>query len=467
MRNMRRIMTFIWATALTTSVVGGTTLAAWAASGGGGAATQPASTSTKQKVVIRFWNWWDTYRKEWMDEVIRRFEAEYPWIDVRNEVQGWADRSAKVMAAYAAGAPAEITMALRQEIAALSDMGAIIPITQFVQRDKMDLKEFFAAEVQAFIWDDELWSLPLPSVSGEGSMYFYNKSLFEEAGLDPDHPPVTWRTFQQAAKKLTRADAQGRLTQLAIDTHPPMVVHMTYANAGQIITDDRRRAVFDSQQAIDALKFVAIDLNQKALGGPAAIDAFRAGTTPAGPFVQGKQAMISGHPSVIGVILDQAPKNFNWGVMPAPYNENNPNSKSRGIAGFQWGWGYAIPKGLSPEKQEAAWLFLKFLTADERGAGYFMLQQGRPASVRQFNLNPEYMKKIGNNWPLIIKYLGDDVAFPVLPVHMDIYNTVINGLYAPLGGSIEPENALKNINSQVQTILDNYWAKRPASGARK
>jgi len=266
---MRRIKTFIWATALTTSVVGGTTLAAWAASGGGGAATQPASTSTKQKVVIRFWNWWDTYRKEWMDEVIRRFEAEYPWIDVRNEVQGWADRSAKVMAAYAAGAPAEITMALRQEIAALSDMGAIIPITQFVQRDKMDLKEFFAAEVQAFIWDDELWSLPLPSVSGEGSMYFYNKSLFEEAGLDPDHPPVTWRTFQQAAKKLTRADAQGRLTQLAIDTHPPMVVHMTYANAGQIITDDRRRAVFDSQQAIDALKFVAIDLNQKALGGPA------------------------------------------------------------------------------------------------------------------------------------------------------------------------------------------------------
>ncbi|MBE3576961.1 MAG: hypothetical protein IMX00_04650 [Limnochordales bacterium] len=115
---------------------------------------------------------------------------------------------------------------------------------------------------------------------------------------------------------------------------------------------------------------------------------------------------------------------------------------------------------MSPEKQEAAWLFLKFITTDERGAGYFMLQQGRPASIRRFNLNPEYMRKIGSNWPLIIKYLDNDVAFPVLPVHMDIYNAVINGLWAPLSGSIDPENALKRINSEIQTILDNYWAKR-------
>lgn len=89
-----------------------------------------------------------------------------------------------------------------------------------------------------------------------------------------------------------------------------------------------------------------------------------------------------------------------------------------------------------------------------------MLQQGRPASIRRFNLNPEYMRKIGSNWPLIIKYLDNDVAFPVLPVHMDIYNAVINGLWAPLSGSIDPENALKRINSEIQTILDNYWAKR-------
>ncbi|MBE3576962.1 MAG: extracellular solute-binding protein [Limnochordales bacterium] len=343
MRKTRRAVAIGWVGTLGALLLG---LAAVALAASGTAAAAEGATSTKQKVLIRFWNWWDGPRKEWMDEVIRRFEAEYPWIDVRNEVQGWSDRSAKVLAAYAAGAPAELTMVLRQELAALSDMGAIIPITQFVQRDKLDLKEFFAAEVQAFIWDGELWSLPLPSVSGEGSMYFYNKRLFEEAGLDPEHPPVTWRAFQQAARKLTRINAQGRVTQLAIDTHPPMVVHMTYANGGQIISDDRRRALFDSQEAIEALRFVAIDLNQKALGGAAAIDAFRAGQTPAGPFVQGKQAMIGGHPSVIGVILDQAPKNFNWGVMPAPYNENNPKLQAARYCRFPMGMGLRHPEGI-------------------------------------------------------------------------------------------------------------------------
>lgn len=421
-----------------------------------------AATSAKpqSKVVLRFMNWWDADRETWMNEVIRRFEALYPWIDVRNEVQGWPDRSSKIMAAFAAGVPAELTMVTRSELAALADLDAIIPITPFLKRDNVDLKEFFAAEIQAFMWDGEIWSLPLPSVSGEGSMYFFNQTLFEEAGLDPAKPPLTWRTLAEALRKLTRFDPQGRIRQLGMDTHPPMVVHFTYVNGGQVISDDRRRALFDSERAVEALRFVASDLTQKAQGGAAAMDAFLAGAQPVERFVQGKQAIISGHPSVIVWLLTKVPADFRWGVMPAPYNDLRPDSKSRGIAGFQWGWGYAIPKNLSPEKQEAAWLFLKFITMDERGAGYFLLQQGRPASIRRFNLNPDYLKKMGPNWPLIIKYLDNDVAFPVLPVMKDIYDTVINGLWSPLAGAMEPDVALQRINESLQKILDDYWARR-------
>ena len=177
-------------------------------------------------------------------------------------------------------------------------------------------------------------------------------------------------------------------------------------------------------------------------------------------FIDGRDAIIGGNPSVIGFLLTNAPKGFEWGVMPLPYNDARRDSQSRGVAGLQWGWGYVIPKGLPTDKQEAAWLFLKFLTTDERGGGYFMLEQGRPSPVARFNLNPEYTRKIGANWPLIIKYIANDVAFPVIPVQQDIFNAVTNGLGPALQGTSDPEGTLKTINDQLQTILDKYWSKR-------
>lgn len=427
---------------------------------GAAAAQGQVQTQGRAKVTITFWNWWDQQRKDLMDEVIRRFEAEYPWIDVKNEVQGWSGREAKVMAAYAAGAPPELMMVTRSELAALSDLGAIIPISDFVQRDQLDLKMFFSAEIQAFLWEGELWSLPLPSVSGEESMYFFNKALFEESGLDPAHPPITWKTFTSALQKLTRLDGQGRITQLGMETNSRQVINYTYVNGGQIISDDRRRAVFASDRALEALRFVASDMTQKALHGYTAMNAFRGGASAAQRFVDGRDAIIGGNPSVIGFLLTNAPKGFEWGVMPLPYNDARRDSQSRGVAGLQWGWGYVIPKGLPTDKQEAAWLFLKFLTTDERGGGYFMLEQGRPSPVARFNLNPEYTRKIGANWPLIIKYIANDVAFPVIPVQQEIFTTVSNGLGPALQGKSDPEGTLKTINDQLQTILDKYWAKR-------
>ncbi|MBE3583388.1 MAG: extracellular solute-binding protein [Limnochordaceae bacterium] len=424
--------------------------------------TGMALAAAHKPVTIRFWNWWDASREPLMNEVIRRFQEKYPWITVKSQVDGWSGRTAKVLAAYAAGAPADLTMVTRAELASLADLGAITPITDWVKRDKLDLTQFFAAEVEAFYWDGQLWSLPLPTVSGEGSMYYYNKDLFERAGLDPDHPPLTWRAFAETARKLTLRDDTGRIRQLGMDTFPQLWVHLLYSNGGELLSSDRRHVQADTERGREALRY-AVDLTQKLLGGSAAMGQFLAGTTPAIAFAQGRQAIVQGHPSVMAVILQNAPAGFRWGVMPAPYNDQRPEAKSRGIAGFQWGWGYAIPKGLPPEREEAAWLFLKFITADEQGAGYFLVKQGRPASVIRFNLNPEYSKIVGPNWPLIIKYLGNDVAFPALPVMGDIFNKLVERSYAPMGGTVEPDNALQGIQTDLQRIVDDYWAKRNKS----
>ena len=39
----------------------------------------------------------------------------------------------------------------------------------------------------------------------QGTLWYYNKALFEAAGLDPETPPATWAEFEEACTKLAEA----------------------------------------------------------------------------------------------------------------------------------------------------------------------------------------------------------------------------------------------------------------------
>lgn len=52
--------------------------------------------------------------------------------------------------------------------------------------------------------DGNLYVLP-ESMNILNSLMFYNKTLFKEAGLDPENPPKTWSEFIEANRKITEA----------------------------------------------------------------------------------------------------------------------------------------------------------------------------------------------------------------------------------------------------------------------
>lgn len=103
------------------------------------ASTAPSSAPNppaggRPKIELNFWNWWDTWRTDIMNEVIASFEKEYPWIKINNQVQPWSGRESKVVAAFAAGTPPDILMATRAEVINLADQGLITPFTPFIKK---------------------------------------------------------------------------------------------------------------------------------------------------------------------------------------------------------------------------------------------------------------------------------------------------------------------------------------------
>lgn len=54
------------------------------------------------------------------------------------------------------------------------------------------------------IVDDEIYTIP-QQIGQPTAMVFYNKDLFEEAGLDPEQPPQTYEEFRDYARQITEA----------------------------------------------------------------------------------------------------------------------------------------------------------------------------------------------------------------------------------------------------------------------
>lgn len=424
------------------------------------ASSSSQSAPGKAKVELNFWNWWDTWRTDIMNDVIANFEKEYPWIKVNNLVQPWSGRESKVVTAFAAGTPPDILMATRAEVINLADQRLITPFTPFIKKYGLDLSIFFRSEIDAFRWEGEIWTLPFPTVSGNDDFYVYNRTLFEEAGLPANTPPRTWSELAAAGRKLTKKRPDGRIAQLGLRWTGPQFFPLLYSNNGTFLSSSLRTATFDSPEGADTLRYM-VEYVKEVNGGVAGQDQVSrdAGGGWGDPFYRGMEAIFFENVSVFSAIQQKAPPGFSWGVGLMPYNDKNPKAKSTGIAGMRFGWGYVIPASLPKEKQEAAYLFVQYLTTRKEGSGYFALKMGRPSPVIDFNRDPEFLK-INPNWGQVLLALETDVVFPAVPGFDKMYDTARAVIDQALAGQLAPETALKQGAEEVQKLLNKYWSTR-------
>ena len=186
---------------------------------------------------------------------------------------------------------------------------------------------------------------------------FYNKKLFEQAGLDPNKPPKTLDEFVAAAQKTVKRDGSGNMISagLAMDMggqdHQWWREVLVRQFGGEPYSDDYRKVTYDSEAGLKALQFY-VDLQQKLKVGQvgfmdeaqAAFRAGRAAMTIDGTFRLGSFGTIKG---------------FEWGVTELPANAEGKRSN---YASY---WVNAITTKAQGEKLDAAKKFLAYVTSPE------------------------------------------------------------------------------------------------------
>ncbi len=140
----------------------------------------------------------------------KQFEDENPNIDIIGEVYRWTGPTFAVQ--LAGGSLPDVFTVPFTDTKTLLENGQLMDVT---------------AEVKELGYEDSFNPIMLDGVTdSEGNIFgfprqayamglHYNRSLFEEAGLDPDSPPTTWDEVRAYAKQIHEATGKAGYAQMA------------------------------------------------------------------------------------------------------------------------------------------------------------------------------------------------------------------------------------------------------------
>ena len=152
----------------------------------------------------------------------------------------------------------------------------------------------------------------------------YNKNMFREAGLDPNHPPETWEEFRDYAKKLTKYGPGEKITRVGYAIrymgHPHGIVHKhlwAIWSAGARLIDPPNvlrggKANFNNEAGKEAINLIIKMLygdKSTAFGFPDPRDAF----------IQKKAAMQISEGSSIATRVPKEAPDIDYGVALPPH----------------------------------------------------------------------------------------------------------------------------------------------------
>jgi multiple sugar transport system substrate-binding protein len=223
---------------------------------------------------------------------------------------------------------------------------------------------------QETLWQGKTWDFPLyrfvyPIV--------YNKTLFEQAGLDPEAPPTTWDDFLAALEQLKSAG----VTPFALGLKDGFGAEILAA--GQLekqhasSPDDYKQRVIDGDfTAEDWRLWLEKALEMKPYFNE---DANSIGFAEGLALFQNEQAaMVAGAPGVQSVIKTMVDEGKQVGIMKAPVFDDGSWADSL----VHTGNGFQVTSW--SQNKEVAGAFMAFMQTPERLAAFFEATGNFPAS---------------------------------------------------------------------------------------
>jgi sn-glycerol 3-phosphate transport system substrate-binding protein len=383
-----------------------------------------------------------------VDTICQNFNKENPGIKVTAVYTGsYADTMIKAQTGIKSGTPPDMAVIQATELFTLLDMDAIEPLDAYVAKDsdKTFIDDFHAAFLENSQAVGKLWSLPFQRST---IVLYYNKEMFKRAGLDPAKAPKSWNELVEYAQKLTIRKPDGNVETWGLEIPSTgfqywMFQALALQNGRQIMDQNGTNVYFDNQEAIEAMQFW-IDLTKKYTVMPEGVIEWA--TVPT-DFMQGRTAMMFHTTGNLTNVRKGSTFDFGVAYLPAGKRFGSPTG----------GGNLYMFKGISQEKKDAAWKFMRFATSPAQAA-YFSMSTGYVAT-RKSAFETDLLKGYVTGFPQAL-VARDQLEFAKaeLSTHANsqIYKIVNDAIQSAMVGTRNASEAMKAAQMESDKILEAF-----------
>lgn len=359
---------------------------------------------------------------------------------------GYNDISAAVQTEIqGTGEGPDVAVMLSVDLQTFIDNGYIVSVQPFI--DEMEdaeayVEDFFPAfMLNSVDGEGEIWSVPFQRST---PVLYYNKDLFAEVGLDPEHAPANNAELVEFGKQLTLPDGERWGLLIPSDGFPYWLYQgFAIANGQNVVGQDPAEVFFNTSEAVSALEFFTSLPDEGVMPDGVIIW----GDTPTA-FTSGTAAMIYHTTGSLTNILANADFEVGVGFLPAG---------EVGYGAPTGGGNLYMFASSTPEEQAAAWRWIQYLSSPEIQADWGAATGYIAARQSAWELDP--LKSLVEEKPQYgvareqLEFAGKELA-----THqgLDIRNILGTAISRVIAGEQTPQESLDQAQAEAEAILSQY-----------
>jgi len=368
-------------------------------------------------------------------------------VDLIN-IPGGGDFRKRLAADFAAGAPPDLFLINYRYLGPFAANDAIEPLTDYIANSSLiQASDYYPQTLAAFQWQGQQLCMP-QNISSP--VIYYNKTLFDAAGLSYPGDDWNWDEFVTTAQAMTQdsdgdgvADIYGFGTDATIARMAPFV----WMNGGDIVDNPAAptRLTLDTVESKEALAwFTALQTGHHVTPDAVAEEA----ESSESRFVNGRLAMFIDSRRAVPEF--RAITTFDWDVAPLPVGRQR--------ASILHADAFCI--AATGQDKDAAWSFLEFANSAEGQT--ILAQTGRTVPSRiALAESPAFLDPQAKpaNSQVFLAAIPGIRHLPLMTTWSDVEGVVNTELQAAFNGTQTLDEAIQAANDRSAEFFGGLHSK--------
>lgn len=380
---------------------------------------------------------WDNNQEPGLSQILEDFTAD-TGIKAQIQVTPWDQYWTMLEAGATGGSLPDVFWMHSNVFTQYAEYDMLMDLTDKINDSAdIDLSKYPADIVGLYNYDGKQFAVPKDY---DTIALWYNKTMFDEAGISYPDDTWTWDTFADAAKKLTKDDGSQYGFAMATSNNQDGWYNIVYSMGGEIINDAKDQSGLDNPNTIKAIKFIS-DLAKDCAP---AYDVMSE-NNPETLLSSGTVAMAMSGSWMLPAVcdMDYVKENCDLAVLPKDAGTGKRVSIYNGL-----GWAAAANTDMPDE----AWKLIEYLgseKAQQKQSDLGIVISAYEGTEKNWiNSRPEY------NLQAYLDMAGENMVFRPYSKKTTVWeNTLTENLVDVWTGDVNAETRCKEIAEEMNAAL--------------